>query len=473
LILALGVTGLPRVVPMKTLLQTVIALAVLVGGIGVFSYMSQYTRKPPVVKPNPGPIGEKNSGKLTQVVHVPAKVAQWDFFDETYSEAFEVGAKGHYDYWFSNANPVPVEVTLSAQGCTCSEVQVGFIPAAETAKWRRRMSQYACVDVVDNLLGLPDLASAIAAAVGGPPEVKPWHTFPQPKVGKRTYICPAADPEAGPQLGIIRLKWEVKDAQPRRLTATVEYRAENMIEDYPFEAPIRGVAPLMVSTAVVQIGELGYNEVRDIGFYCFSATKPSLNVQVEEATPDPCVVINQPRPLSEQEIAELPDKVSLAGLRMKCAFFVGGKVYERKDGNQLDLGPLNRNIRVRSGTDIEQVVALQGTVRSAAITVGEGGERGRIDLGSFRAAGGIEKKIVLSSTDPAMKLKLVGHSPETFNVTLEEQQSSRLPKRWDLTVGVDPKKGFSGLMQHGSIVLEIVGDQPRKIRIPVTGNATY
>ena len=72
-----------------------------------------------------------------------------------------------------------------------------------------------------------------------------------------------------------------------------------------------------------------------------------------------------------------------------------------------------------------------------------------------------------------MKLKLVGHSPETFNVTLEEQQSSRLPKRWDLTVGVDPKKGFSGLMQHGSIVLEIVGDQPRKIRIPVTGNATY
>jgi len=31
LILALGVTGHPRVVPMKTLLQTVIALAVLVG----------------------------------------------------------------------------------------------------------------------------------------------------------------------------------------------------------------------------------------------------------------------------------------------------------------------------------------------------------------------------------------------------------------------------------------------------------
>src|SRR5262249_17127077 len=143
-------------------------------------------------------------GQITQVVYVPAKVAQWDFFDETYAEAFEVGAKGYYDYWFSNSNAVPVEVTLSQQGCTCSEVQVGFIPASEAAEWRRRMRQYACVDVVNNLLGLPDVASAIAAAAGLP-EVKSWHTFPQPKVGKKTYICPAADPEAGPQLGIIRL----------------------------------------------------------------------------------------------------------------------------------------------------------------------------------------------------------------------------------------------------------------------------
>ena len=456
---------------MKTLLQSVVALAVLVGGIGVFSYMSQYTRKPPVMK-GPGP-KPKGKGPITQVVYVPAKVAQWDFFDESYAEAFEVSAKGYYDYWFSNPNPVPVEVTLSQQGCTCSEVQVGFISAAETAKWHRRVSQYAAVDVVNNLLGLPEVGSAIAAAAGIP-EVKPWETFPQPKMGKRTYLIPAADREASPQLGIIRLKWEAKDAQPRRLTATIEYRVENMLEDYQFEAPIRGVVPLMASTPVLQVNELGYNDVRDVGFYCFSATRPNLNVKVEEANPDPCIEVSELRPLSEQEMAELPDKVSLAGLRMKCAFYVGVKVYERKGGNQLDLGPLNRNIRVRAvGTDAEQTISLQGSVRSASITVGESGERGRIDLGNFQANRGIQRSVTLSSPDPNLQLKLVGHSPDTFNVTLEERESKRLPRRWDLNVMVDPGKGFSGLMQHGSIVLEIVGDQPRKIRIPVTGNATY
>jgi len=269
------------------------------------------------------------------------------------------------------------------------------------------------------------------------------------------------------------MKWEAKSAEPRRLTATIEYRVGDLLEDYQFEVPIRGVVPLMASTPVVQVGELGYNDVRDTGFYCFSATRPNLNVSVDEATPDPCIEVSPPRPLSEQELAELPEKVSLAGLRMKCAFYIGIKVYERKGNNQLDLGPLTRNFRVRAASDAEQTIALQGTVRSASITVGESGERGRVDLGNFQANRGMQRVVTISSPDPGMQLKVVGHSPETFDVTLAERQSSRLPKRWDLTVEVDPKKGWTGLMQHGSIVLEIAGEQPRKIRIPVTGNATY
>src|SRR5258705_6690256 len=117
---------------MKTLVQTVVALLVLVGGIGVFSYMSQYTRKPPAVKP--GPVTLKGGSQPTITLRVPERVAQWDFFDASYAEAFEVGAKGHYDFWASNPNSKPVEVTLSQQGCTCSEIQLGIIPAAEVAK---------------------------------------------------------------------------------------------------------------------------------------------------------------------------------------------------------------------------------------------------------------------------------------------------------------------------------------------------
>src|SRR5436305_14904697 len=102
---------------MKTLVQTVVALVVLVGGIGVFSYMSQYTRKPPTVKlaPTPGPVTAKIGGKPTITLRVPERVAQWDFFDESYAEAFEVAAKAHYDFWGSNPNSKPVEVSMSHQ----------------------------------------------------------------------------------------------------------------------------------------------------------------------------------------------------------------------------------------------------------------------------------------------------------------------------------------------------------------------
>jgi hypothetical protein len=283
---------------------------------------------------------------------------------------------------------------------------------------------------------------------------------------------PARSAEAGPQLGVIRLKWETKDAQPRRLTATIEYRVDQVLEDYKFEVPIRGVMPLMTSTGSLLVGEMGYNEVRDTGFYCFSATRSGLSVKVDEANPDPCIEVSQPRPLSDQELAELPDKVSLAGMRLKCAFYVGIKVYERRGSDQLDLGPLNRNFRVRAAADAEQLVSLQGSVRSGSITIGEGGDRGRIDLGNFRADRLMEKSIVIASPEPDMKLKVVSHSPDALKVTLTERQSNSLPKRWDLSVAVEPR-GLAGLLQSSSVILETAGAQPRKIRIPVTGNATY
>jgi hypothetical protein len=455
---------------MKTLLQTFVALVVLVGGIGVFSYMSQYARKAPAVKARLGRGLVPDDKTPTITLRVPERVAQWDMFDDSFAEAYEVGAKGHYDFWASNPNKKPVEVTLSQQGCTCQEVQLGIVPAAEVAKWNARKAQYASLDMVSNLFGLPDLAGAVA--VVGLPELKQWESFPPPKVGRKTYLVPAASEEAGPQLALIRLKWEAKDAQPKRLSATVEYRIESLLEDTNFEVPIRGVVPLMASTGTISLGELGYNEIRDTGFFCFSATRPDLNVKVEEATPDPCIEISPPRKLSNEELAELPQRASVAGLRMKCAFYIGVKVYERKGANQLDLGPLHRNIRVSAGSDVEQTVALQGSVRSGTITVGDSGERGRIDLGNFKADRLMEKAVTISSPDPNMKLKLVSHSPDALKVTLTEVPSSSLPKRWELKVEIEPR-GAAGLLQNGSIVLQTIAEQPRKIRIPVSGNATY
>src|SRR4051794_31864691 len=106
---------------MKTLLQVVLPLVILVAGVGGFTFMSQYTRKPPVVVDR-GPADKSKGGtKPTVALKVPVKTAQWDEADDKYVAAFEKGAPGQYIFWLMNPNPKPVSAHLSYKSCTCAE----------------------------------------------------------------------------------------------------------------------------------------------------------------------------------------------------------------------------------------------------------------------------------------------------------------------------------------------------------------
>jgi len=192
---------------------------------------------------------------------------------------------------------------------------------------------------------------------------------------------------------------------------------------------------------------------------------------VDETLHDPCVEVGAPRALTAGELADLPPKLGLKETRIKCGFFIPVKVFERRGDRQLDLGPLLRKITLDGGKDAEATLFLNGWVRSGTLRVGEPADKDRVDLGSFRASSGTERTLTIT-TEPGVQLKIESQSPDGLRAALEELPASGGVKHWNLTVGVDPNRIF-GLIPAGSgVVLQMAGPQPRRVRVPVLGNAT-
>jgi hypothetical protein len=212
----------------------------------------------------------------------------------------------------------------------------------------------------------------------------------------------------------------------------------------------------------------------------WSSVRPSINIKVEELLNDPCIEVEPPQPLNENELRELPRALMSAGLlsqptRMLCGYAVKVKVFEHRGDKQLELGPLSRKLLVKlvdTGSEYDVGVMISGIVRGV-VRVGDASDRDRVDLGTFRARNGHNKTVVLNSSDPGIGLQVVSRTPETLQVNLKEDSASFGQKRWKLEVGAPPN-AFSGLMPSDSaIYLQTTTNPPRRIRIPVTGNATH
>ncbi len=454
---------------MKSLTQAVVTVAVLIGGVFGLTYLTQFTRTP-----KERPADPAQGGEPVYALRVPEKVALWDADEPTYAAEYEKNVRGHYDFWVSNPNPKPVRIGVKFKSCTCTEVQLGTVPAAE---WAVAQSRQAALATALNLLGAPNLAGlastpALLPTIQWQPLVYSGDPVP---VGVEQ---PAADPKAGPQLSIIRLTWERKDIQPIRLSAEIQHQIGDSVDTTRFEVPVNIVPPIIAEPHMLHLNEMKYGEQRQVTLYVWSATRPELKFTVEESRHDPCFEIQPPRPLSDAEKKALPREFVKAGLipalsKMRCGYAVDIKVYENRGGHHLELGPLERKLVIKpEGIDGEGKVFVSGLVRGI-ITIGEAGDRDRIDLGNFRASSPTEKTVTLSAPDPNLKLQLVSHLPENLVVNLEESPASFGVKRWKLTVGVAPHTISGVLPSDSAVYLQTLTTPPRRIRIPVLGNATH
>lgn len=458
---------------MKSTIQYGLLLALVVGAVFGLTFFRQNTRSP-VEKPVlDGGLGRKYDGPP---LYVRQKTAEWDRDDPQYAAELEKGGNGAYDFWVSNAHSEPVIASLFSKSCVCTEVDIGVIPVADIAAWRKRSTDLIAVNLATNLFGAPNLTAVLTCdQLARKPQ---WSTiFAREKdpTASSVYI-PAADPTAGPQLAVVRMKWDGREVKAQVLTAIIQHRLGDQFETTRFEVPVNIVPAVMISSPAVAVGEMNFNDRREQVIYCWSATRDSFTVTVEEKSPHPCIVVGAPRQLESAERLEATKNLRAAGLigptRMRCAYAIPVTVYERTGGSQLDLGPFMRRIALRSSTSPDEaILVVQGMVRGN-IEIGEDADRDRVNLGGFRADRPHEKDVEVRAKDADVQLRFKSASPDFLNVTLTETSGGSAFRRWKLHVEIDADRASGFLPPNSAIYLETVSNPPRAIRIPVVGNAT-
>ena len=101
-------------------------------------------------------------------------------------------------------------------------------------------------------------------------------------------------------------------------------------------------------------------------------------------------------------------------------------------------------------------------------------DQGKVQFKTFPAAE--DRTVVLPLyARPNLQLEKVSQYPEkVLNVNLRRNEKKSTPTRtaWDLEVTVPAGRWTGPLPPDAAVVLRIVGEPPRLVRIPVTGIAT-
>jgi hypothetical protein len=439
---------------MKSAIQGFIVVAVIGGGIFLVTFLSQNTRKPAATAPT-------TSGPVTgtEIVHAYEKTAVWDDKDPGYVQEVEKNTPGYYDFLLSNANDRPVTLTLELKSCKCANVRFGVLTGANRAKVKGAAN--------------PPTGPRLAPYVGDLQWTDMLHDRDKPPV---PVTVPAADAD-GPQFAVVRLGWEPKEPQSTRLTAQIQARLGSAADYLQFDLPVI-IAPILVTSQdQLQFGDINPGDRRAQSFVVWSSTRADVPVKARLTTDDPCIEVAEPRPVVGEELKKLPEELAAAAevkskTRPKCAYAVTVTVSESRGDHQLELGPLARRLVINRGTDSEATVLLTGTVRGA-IQVGEPADHDRIDLRVFPANRGTQKMVVVKSSLPGLALTVDHVRPAELQATIVAGPPGFGTRQWKLTVTAPGDDKLSGpLPPDSAIYLKTNSTPPRRIRIPVMGNAS-
>jgi hypothetical protein len=117
------------------------------------------------------------------------------------------------------------------------------------------------------------------------------------------------------------------------------------------------------------------------------------------------------------------------------------------------------------------MVTVTATVRGP-IEVGKPADRDRIDFRVFRSDIGAEKMVEIKSSVPGLTLSIDRVTPDTIKAELQPMTSPFGTRSWKLTVVVPPDAQAGPLPADSAIYLKTDSKPPRRVRIPVNGNAS-
>jgi len=413
------------------ILPLALFLAVVVGVAWITQYLPSWrTRPQPGVTPG------------IAVVKFDEEKAVWDKNDPDFVPEFEFGSDGHYDYRFVNDSNVPVQMGLGFTSCGCSKVSVCLLPLQELEAFRKDKDEKRLHD---------------------------WHDFP--KVDTQGITIP---PHSG---GVIRLGWTVRKINVRStlmIKMWTKPQGRPPDADTNLEAHVAFVMPFRFSPQIKDIGTLVPHGMRRAEFVVWSATRDHFELDVKDKRENLCFVC-EAKAVPAEEFAALAKKLNEdSGIitRIKSAYRFIVEVHEEREGRHLDMGPFARILPLRvDRIDYDEGVGplIKGLVRGD-IVVGMPEDQGKVDLKNFRVTEAAQRRVSLSA---AAGVKLVPDQvPDYLDVTLTTKTMGTGRTDWVLRVVVKPGMLTPGpLPDDTAIFLRMDGTPPRRIRIPVVGNA--
>jgi hypothetical protein len=445
---------------MKSLTRVILPIAIVIGMIGGVTFVAQYSGSRPKTGKNLDPSLDKTLSKHDLLIF-PVKEGKWDAVDEddkkpTYIAEFEVHTRGHYDFWFFNPNADPVDIKLLSRGCTCSEVSIGQATSPDAM-----VGQFAIAAQAASGLG------ALATDLGVWSQVDRWDPLPE----KGDAVKVAGGKGGMPGVGIVRLNWLARSAEPANLSVKLWVGQNGKGEEIDLRLRVWFVKPFRLFVdGPLQVPELNTKGQKEkVKFRCWSSTRDRFDLKVKEDKDNPCFTCDW-QPLTERECDDLAATFlaeTKTPTRVRSGYRVTVTVHERiSDQVLLDLGPFHRRLLVTGPEDNVESVLVNGWVKGEIRL--RSSDKEIIDLGSFRAARGTMKAVTLTSEQRDLQLKVDSWSPDYLAVNLGKPETVDGAQRWELTVTAPA--GRSGRVPPDSaVILQTQGG--RRMRIPVTGEA--
>ena len=514
---------------LRTLVRVVVPLAILTGVVFGVTFFAQYS---PRLEEEKESISPASTGSREPPLRFFSSERRWDppteeptyqglyllapsafaardaedrsrfnLQDRIFPGFFEVGSQVHSaSFWCENRHSQPALLQLERVSCaSCSGGRFAALPPELT----RQMLQMQAAAILPQLgINLFPLAQVGPAARWGAYLQQPasWQAYRFREEPHATFRMPAANNSDGwsPQWGILELQFQVETygaREPLRANFITVLEGSNQFSTNTFTIHFEGVNPFEVSPAVLSLGEISeQTPAKQYDLIVYSSTRgyttgattvtaftpPSVDIRLPRGlpgTPGPFVSVGTPQPLTAEELSAFRQRLMAEQkrpVRVTAAYRYPVLLQPTIGDQRIEIGQLVREIWFAAPGALERMVRLSGVVRGQ-VWLDENASD--INLGVFPLLRGAGPHTVYLFTErPDMVLVEVPseRSPRYLQVQLQRLPPRGGRGRYELKLRVPSRSEQPDVEAgrlNGTIVLEIQGPQPQRIRIPVRGEA--
>ena len=454
----------------------VAAVILLVGVVFAITFMSNYDPEMGKIAPATQTKARTSAEETSPEPTFDARVFPPGDTDSLLQEHFK---PGHHDYWMTNTHKEPIRFGLEGKKCTCTSVYFWRIPLDHP--WWQGDGKAFMKE------GKPDL-HLLQEAQGGPKFGELEKQLQKVELTDRQ-----AEVEIAPgEIGVVRMTWKNEKLQKDTMTATIWLGKKEWRQYMTLEARINTAPLLVMPETTVDLGRLNSTSTpaseRQIQVFCPTRANletSDLDVRLTSTRPvsKECVVVKEIRKASD---AQLKQKQAESEAPMRAVFFVTVRAtWTPVDGGQPEIGPLVRRLEVslknkdvpeqaRNAVPVRINCRIEGDVEVLGTD-----DRGFVLLNRFERQDGTRTTVQLETRDATLPLEVDRENSAPFVQVEMDKRPKTVGERfrWEMRITVPPGKvsgefpRSEGVYKDCAIFVKIGGEQPRLLRIPVTGRA--